>query len=35
MYVGTYNFENHVHFRSLEVVYRGRETQHEVTENYN
>ena len=29
------NFINHVNFQSLEVVYRGSETQLQVTENFN
>ena len=29
------NFTNHIHFQSLEVVYRVSETQLQVTENLN
>ena len=29
------NFTNNIHFQSLEVVYRGSETQLQVTENLN
>ena len=30
-----FNFTNNINFRSLEVVYRGSETQLQVTENLN
>ena len=29
------NFTKYIHFQPLEVVYRGRETQLQVTENLN